>query len=207
MLKNQKEKTPLNTESKINMSENLLQFNQEIEEPKNISNIISIQKDLIKENLLFDYKNVSPIKLYYKIGSKFDIFLMIIASIITIVSGLNNAIKSSLLGEAIDNLATTVGTKNLQDDEYKKLFDSIESEVNKTIKNFLIYGAIIFIFNFLSEFLWLYSGLRQMQNLKIKYFTVILNQEQSWFDGNKIFELGTKVQAQIESIQPAFGLL
>ena len=205
MLKNEKEKSPLNTESKINMSENLLQFNQEIEEPKNISNIISIQKDLIKENLLFDYKNVSPIKLYYKISSKFDIFLMIIASIITIVSGLNNAIKSSLLGEAIDNLATTVGTKNLQDDEYKKLFDSIESEVNKTIKNFLIYGAIIFIFNFLSEFLWLYSGLRQMQNLKIKYFTVILSQEQSWFEGNNIFELGTKVQAQIESIQPAFG--
>ena len=30
---------------------------------------------------------------------------MIIASIISIVSGLNNAIKSSLLGEAIDNLA------------------------------------------------------------------------------------------------------
>ena len=126
---------------------------------------------------------------------------MIIASIITIVSGLNNAIKSSLLGEAIDNLATTVGTKNLQDDEYKKLFDSIESEVNKTIKSFLIYGAIIFIFNFLSEFLWLYSGLRQMQNLKIKYFTVILSQEQSWFEANNIFELGTKVQAQIESIQ------
>ena len=205
MSKNEKEKSPLNTEPKINMSENLLQFNQEIDKPKNISNIISIQKDLIKENLLFDYKNVSPIKLYYKISSKFDIFLMIIASIITIVSGLNNAIKSSLLGEAIDNLATTVGTKNLQDDEYKKLFDSIESEVNKTIKNFLIYGAIIFIFNFLSEFLWLYSGLRQMQNLKIKYFTVILSQEQSWFEANNIFELGTKVQAQIESIQSAFG--
>ena len=68
MSKNEKEKSPLNTESKINMSENLLQINQEIEEPKNISNIISIQKDLIKENLLFDYKNVSPIKLYYKIS-------------------------------------------------------------------------------------------------------------------------------------------
>ena len=74
MSKNEKEKSPLNTEPKINMSENLLQFNQEIEEPKNISNIISIQKDLIKENLLFDYKNVSPIKLYYKISSKFDIY-------------------------------------------------------------------------------------------------------------------------------------
>ena len=56
MLKNEKEKSPLNTESKINMSENLLQFNQEIEEPKNISNIISIQKDLINENLLFPNK-------------------------------------------------------------------------------------------------------------------------------------------------------
>ena len=41
--------------------------------------------------------------------------------------------------------------------------------------------------------------------MKIKYFTIILNQEQSWFESNNIFELGTKVQAQIESIQPAFG--
>ena len=130
---------------------------------------------------------------------------MIIASIITIISGLNNAIKSSLLGEAIDNLATTIGTKNLPDDEYKRLFDTIEPEINQTKKNFLIYGTVIFIFNFLSEFLWLYSGLRQIQNLKIKYFSAILKQEQSWFEANNIYELGTKVQAQIESIQPAFG--
>jgi len=63
----------------------------------------------------------------------------------------------------------------------------------------------MFVFNFLGEFLWLYSGMRQMHNLKINYFSTILKQEQSWFESNNVFELGTKVQAQIEAIQPAFG--
>ena len=125
---------------------------------------------------------------------------MIIATIFTIGSGLSNAIKSSLLGDAINNLATTVGTKDLPDDEYKALMDSVEPEVNKTIKKFLIYGSIMFVFNFLGEFLWLYSGMRQMHNLKINYFSTILKQEQSWFESNNVFELGTKVQAQIEAI-------
>jgi len=51
---------------------------------------------------------------------------MIIATIFTIGSGLSNAIKSSLLGDAINNLATTVGTKDLPDDEYEVLMDSVE---------------------------------------------------------------------------------
>jgi len=59
---------------------------------------------------------------------------MIIATILTIGAGLSNAIKSSLLGDAVNNLATTEGTKELPDDEYEKLMDSVEPEIDKTIK-------------------------------------------------------------------------
>ena len=44
MAKNEKEKVQLNIESKINMSENLIQFNQEFNDSKNISNKIPSQK-------------------------------------------------------------------------------------------------------------------------------------------------------------------
>ena len=209
MFKNKNESNLSNTQSQIKISEtNLLNKNESKSMPENISPKITqvyTQKDLIEENLIFDYKYVNPFKLYYRISEKLDIFLMIIATIFTIGSGLSNAIKSSLLGDAINKLATTVDSKDLPDDEYEILMDSVEPEVNKTIKKFLIYGSVMFVFNFLSEFLWLYSGMRQMHNLKIKYFSTILKQEQSWFESNNVFELGTKVQAQIEAIQPAFG--
>ena len=209
MFKNQHEKNLSSTQSNVKMSESILKINEETTNKlETISHKITYdptQKDIIEENLLFDYKYVNPFKLYCRVSNKLEIFLMILATIFTIGSGLSTAIKSSLLGDAINNLATTVGSKDLPDDEYEILMDTVEPEVNKTIKKFLIYGSIMFAFNFLGEFLWLYSGMRQMHNLKIKYFSTILNQEQSWFESNNVFELGTKVQAQIEAIQPAFG--
>ena len=209
MFHKKSEKSFSTTQSQIKTSDSILKMNPEaintFENKLSKISKIPTQKDLIEDNLLFDYKYINPVKLYYRISGKLEIFLMITATIFTIGSGLSNAIKSSLLGDAINNLATTVGTKDLPDDEYEALMDSVEPEVNKTIKKFLIYGSIMFVFNFLGEFLWLYSGMRQMHNLKIKYFSTILKQEQSWFESNNIFELGTKVQAQIEAIQPAFG--
>ena len=54
-------------------------------------------------------------------------------------------------------------------------------------------------------FLWGYSALRQMNTLKMKYFELILNQEQSWFDENNAFEFSTKIQTQLEQIEMGLG--
>jgi hypothetical protein len=37
-----------------------------------------------------------------------------------------------------------------------------------------------------------------MHWMKINYFSLILKQEQGWFDENNAFEFATKVQAQLE---------
>ena len=177
-------------------------------------NILNVKKEskesqdkleIIEENLMFDYKNVSPFKLNYYISGKLEIFLMIIAIIVTIGAGCSTALKSTLLGDDINSLATTVLPNDISDEDYQDLMDPIESKVNKTIREFLIYGSIMFVFNFLSGFLWLYSGLRQMHKLKIDYFSLILRQEQGWFDQNNVFEFATKVQAQLEGIEVGVG--
>ena len=134
--------------------------------------------ELIEENLMFEYKPVSAFKLYYAINGKFELFLMILATILTIGAGCSNALKSTLLGDTINNLALTSHTENMTDDEYEILMDTVEPKVNKQIKKFLIYGSIIFVLKFLSQFLWLYSGLRQIHKLKMDYFSLILRQEQ-----------------------------
>ena len=194
--------------SQTKMTESVLSINDQKDNILNIAKEPEIPKDkleIIEENLMFDYKNVSPFKLYYYISGKMEIFLMIIAIIVTIGAGCSTALKSTLLGDAINSLATTVLPNDISDDEYQDLMDPIESKVNKTIREFLIYGSIMFVFNFLSGFLWLYSGLRQMHKLKIDYFSLILRQEQGWFDQNNVFEFATKVQAQLEGIEVGVG--
>ena len=44
-----------------------------------------------------------------------------------------------------------------------------------------------------------------MHNLKEKYFSRILIQEQSWFDENNVYEFSTKVQVQLEQIELGIG--
>ena len=161
--------------------------------------------ELIEENLMFEYKPVSAFKLYYAINGKFELFLMILATILTIGAGCSNALKSTLLGDTINNLALTSHTENMTDDEYEILMDTVEPKVNKQIKKFLIYGSIIFVLKFLSQFLWLYSGLRQIHKLKMDYFSLILRQEQGWFDQNNAYEFATKVQSQLDGIELGIG--
>ena len=189
--------------SQVRISESTLKINDSQDEITKISKEpepIPDKLGIIEENLMFDFKEVYPFKLYYYISGKFEIFLMIIAIIVTIGAGCSTALKSSLLGDAINSLSTTVLPNDISDEEYQDLMDPIESKVNSTIKKFLIYGTIMFVLNFLSEFLWLYSGLRQIHKLKIDYFSLILRQEQGWFDQNNVFEFATKVQAQLEGI-------
>ena len=163
------------------------------------------QKEIIEEKLMFEYKHISPFRLYYHMSGRLELFLMILATILTIGAGWSIALKSSLVGDAINNLASTVDSNKLDDNEYKKLMDSVEPKVNKNIRQFLIYGSIMFVLNFFGEFLWLYTGLRQIHNIKINYFALILKQEQGWFDENNAYEFATKVQAQLEGMESAVG--
>ena len=194
--------------NKINLNESSLTIYNDNNTTTNLpieSETTPDKLEIIEENLMFDYKPVSPFKLYYYISGKYEIFLMIIATLLTIGAGCSNALKSSLLGDAINNLASTGYTKNMTNEEFNTLMDHIEPQINKTIKQFLIYGSIMFVLNFLSEFLWLYSGFRQIHNLKINYFSLILRQEQGWFDKNNVYEFATKIQAQLDGIEQGIG--
>ena len=156
--------------------------------------------DIIKENLMFEYNIISPFKLYFHFSGKFEIFIMILAIIATIASGCSEALKFSLIGDALTTLSTLI-PDNLNNDIDNIMIDIIEPKINTTIKKFLIYGSIIFIFDFLSIFFWFFFDLRLIHNFEINYFSLILKQEQGWFDKHNSFKFSTKVQAQLEGIE------
>jgi len=173
------------------------------------------EKEKIDGNLMFKKRHISIFKLYCHISGSLEIFLSIIAIIMTIGAGCSNAIMNWIFGDSSNSF--TLGAsmdviKEFLDDEelFNELFNYImeeyvEPEVNEQVKKFLIVGAVMTVCNFLMMFLWSYLSLRQLHWLKKNYFRIILNQEQAWFDENNAFEFATKVQAQLEQIELGLG--
>ena len=186
-----------NTQANLKVNKN----DEEIVVLPKESDPIEKRIELVKENLIFDYNYPSLFKIYCHFGGKVHIFVMIFATIATIASGCSEALKATLVGDAL-NILSTIETDIDSDEIYNEMvLDMVESEIEITIKKFLIYGAVLFIFDFFSIFLWFYFDLKLLHNFEIYYFSLILKQEQEWFDQNNAFEFATKVQAQLEGVE------
>ena len=171
------------------------------------SDLIKDQKEIEekKKLLVYSVKSVSIFKIICHLSGKLEIFFMIIGTLCTFFSGCTNSIWSILAGNTINELTNIIGVDQLDEAEHKKKIEEIRNPVNTLIWLFIILGVLTFITNFFMMFLWGYSALRQMNTLKIKYFELILNQEQSWFDQNNAFEFSTKIQTQLEQIEMGLG--
>ena len=160
------------------------------------------EKEQKKNSLLFDQKDISPIKLYCHLSGKLEIIFMILGFIGSIGAGSAGPLISLLNGSTVNNFRdstiTYTGSKDVIMDELKK-------EIDKKVRLYLIMGTVMFIANFIMTFMWALSALRQMHHLKEKYFATILKQEQGWFDENNAYEFSTKVQAQLEQIELGVG--
>ena len=163
------------------------------------------EKSEVEKNLLFKKKSISLFKLICHLSGKLDIFLMIIGTISTIFSGASYALWGLLLGDSINDLSDLVDIDNLPEDQYNNELDKAEIKINEMIFYFIILGVLTFIGNFFMLFMWGYSALRQMHKMKKNYFSIILRQEQSWFDENNAFEFSTKVQTQLQQIEYGMG--
>ena len=193
------ENTIENSKSSLLIVENVSNIQNEKEED------IESNKSGVEKNLIYKTKSVSLFKLICHLSGKFEIFLMIIGTISTVFSGCSYAIWGLLLGDTINDLSDIIDIENLPNDEYDKELDKIEKKINKMIFYFVILGVFTFLGNFFMLFMWGYSALRQMNKMKKNYFSIILRQEQAWFDENNAFEFSTKVQAQLEQIEFGMG--
>ena len=234
----------LNVENKTNISNSL--YNETIVD----KNLLPLEKqDLKKEdedsfssvikknNLLFEQKSVSFIKLYLHLSDKCEIILMILGTIAALGSGVAAPLMCYLFGDMANDFSSVNGDDsmmtlmenliNCKNEEevlnlakgnsdiaftyiilYRQaidLFKNFDDEIDKMVTKLMIIGASMFFAFGLSKFLWSYVGMRQIHHLKEKYFSLILRQEQGWFDANNAFEFSTKVQAQFEQISLGVG--
>ena len=173
----------------------LEELRREAEEMRDAKNA----EDELKKNLMFEEKDVSLFHIYKHLADPIDYFFMVLAFIGSIGAGLTMPIMSFLSTD----LFTDIG--NTSESDISVIFEKVKHAFNKQIKRFLIVGVIVFLCNFLSICFWTLIGSRMCHKLKRNYFTVILSQEQGWFDANNPFEFATKVQAQLEQVEMGIG--
>ena len=155
----------------------------------------------LKKNLMFEEKEISIFRIYSHLMEKIDILYIILAIIGSLGAGLSLPIMAYISSDLMGD----VGNTSEYADDPLVLLDRVKSAFNTQIRRFLIFGAIAFVCSFLAICFWCLLGSRMCHTLKRRYFTVILSQEQGWFDANNPFEFATKVQAQLEQIEFGVG--
>ena len=164
--------------------------------------------EALKKNLMFTQRNISPIKLYCHLSTSTEILLMFLGVIGSCGAGIAGPLMSYLFGDMINSFTSTQSLSESGEVQYQYYYifmNEFQKTIDKMVKKFLYIGTGMFFANFLSQFMWAYSSLRQIHNLKESYFATILKQEQGWFDENNAYEFATKVQAQLEQIELGVG--
>ena len=156
-----------------------------------------------KSNLLFNEKKISIFRLYGHLNRPIDYFFMFLALVGSVGSGIAMPIQAYISSDLFSDVGNT--SESITPDQIVLMMKVVEEIFNRQIERFLIYGAISFACNFLKIAFWNLVGQRDIHHLKYLYFTVILGQEQGWFDQNNAFEFATKVQAQLEQVEQGIG--
>ena len=156
-----------------------------------------------KANLLFEEKSITIFRLYGHLNRPIDYFFMVLALIGSIGSGISMPIQAYISSDLFSDVGNT--SESYTPEDIIIMMEVVEKTFDRQIKRFLIFGAIAFGCNFLSMAFWNLVGQRDIHHLKFKYFSIILGQEQGWFDQNNAFEFATKVQAQLEQVEMGIG--
>ena len=177
----------------------------DVEKAKNEADNLLKGKDETgaKSNLLFNEKKISIFRLYGHLNRPIDYFFMILALIGSVGAGISMPIQAYISSDLFSDVGNT--SESITPEQILIMLKVVEDVFDRQIKRFLIFGAIAFACNFLSISFWNLVGQRDIHHLKFKYFSVILGQEQGWFDQNNAFEFATKVQAQLEQVEQGIG--
>ena len=157
----------------------------------------------LKKNLMFEEKSISLYRLYTHLCHKIDYLYIVLGAIGSMVSGVTMPLLAYMMSDLFSEIGNT--SESVTVDDIEEMKNVVEKAMNKQIKRFLVFGAISFVGNFLNVCFWTLVGERCVHHMKRNYFTVILSQEQGWFDAHNAFEFATKVQAQLEQVEQGMG--
>ena len=145
--------------------------------------------------------------LYFHLCTKKELFLVLIAIISSLLSGMSLPISVFFYGELVSKLGDsyTQDPDSLPLNEKIAFYEDFTSSVRRISLNLVYFGLTAFFTYFLMNCLWNYIGLKQIHHLKEKYFALILSQEQKWFESQNMFEYTTKIQTELDTVERGLG--
>ena len=160
-------------------------------------------QQIMNKKLMFEKQDVGLCKIHCHLLEPLDWFLLVLALVGSIGSGASMPLLSFFNSDVLSDIKNTSEIRGMS--EVELMYYIVKKTMDHQIKLQLISGAISFVCNFLNTFCWSLIGNRCIYNLRKKYFTLILAQEQGWFDANNAYEFSTKVQGQIGQVSSGVG--
>ena len=157
-----------------------------------------------RNEFLFERKHISICKFFYHVFEPIDYLYLILALIGCLIRGLSGPVMTYLNAMIFSNIANTSENRaNLSQTELMKI--NVKDKMESNIKKQLVCGAISFVGTIIAYYFFGLISTRCLRNFKKKYFTLILSQEQGWFDSINIFEFSSRIQSQLEYMEIGFG--
>ena len=153
-----------------------------------------------RNQFLFERMHISFFKFYFHLFEPIDYLYLILGIIGSAIRGLVSPVMTYLNATVFSNVGNTSESRaSLSATELMKL--KVKDTMESNIKKQLVCGAISFVGTIIAYFFFGLMCTRSLRNFKIKYFTLILSQEQGWFDSINIFEFSSRIQSQLEYIE------
>jgi ATP-binding cassette subfamily B (MDR/TAP) protein 1 len=130
-------------------------------------------------------------QLQYSLMKKFDVFVVIIAVISSIIVGLASPLFSIIFG----------GTLNSYGSASSSSPEEFIEEIKQLCLKFLYVGLGMWAAGYVMIWLWGYNGRIISKRIKKNYFLLLMQQEQGYYDVKDTFQFATKIQAQVKSIE------
>ena len=153
-----------------------------------------------RNQFLFERMHISFFKFYFHLFEPIDYLYLILGIIGSAIRGLVSPVMTYLNATVFSNVGNTSESRaSLSATELMKL--KVKDTMESNIKKQLVCGAISFVGTIIAYFFFGLMCTRSLRNFKRKYFTLILSQEQGWFDSINIFEFSSRIQSQLEYIE------
>ena len=164
-------------------------------------------KDLInedeaykKEKIFVAVESVNIFKIYAHLSMPIDWFYIVLAILGSIGAGISVPLISYSTSEVYSNIANTSENRDSVEN-IEEMIISVKKTMDAQITKQIFNGIASFISYFSSIFFWSLVGNRCIFNLKKKYFTTIISQEQAWFDENNPFIISSSMYSELEKIE------
>jgi ATP-binding cassette subfamily B (MDR/TAP) protein 1 len=130
---------------------------------------------------------VSFFKLQYSLLKKFDVFMIFVALMGSFGMGIAMPLFSIIFGGSINSFGASSANPNTFLDDIKAL-----------CAKFVYVGLGMWAAGYIMIWLWGLNGRIIAKRIKKRYFKLLMNQEQGYFDTKDTYQFATKIQAQVQ---------